>query len=393
NTPIALDCYYQALKLHEEAGDLAGVSTVLNNIGYLKNSQHDKASALQHFKRSLQIQYQINDSAGMALSLLNIGSIYDDALKADSALTNYQQSVLISKAISNQQTEAIALSNMGIYFDKNQMHDSAKFYYTQAFNIQQQIQDVEGIATSQINFGNLYLNEKKYPLAQQHFEYAFSLANQTGYIKLKRGAALWLSKVYALQHNYKDAYQMHVLHKQLADSVSNAETRKAAVKKQMQYEYDKKTAVATALHEKQTLIAKNEIEKQHLIKKIILIAAILLLLILGFGFYNFYTRRKETFLKTIAQVNNQALRAQMNPHFIFNSLNSIQDFINHHDIPNANTYIVKFAKLVRLILENSRHHEVLLSDDLNALEWYMQLENLRLPHGFDYEINVDKNID
>jgi LytS/YehU family sensor histidine kinase len=56
--------------------------------------------------------------------------------------------------------------------------------------------------------------------------------------------------------------------------------------------------------------------------------------------------KKETYRKTVEQVNNKALRAQMNPHFIFNSLNSIQDFINNNDLPNANTYIVKFAKLI-----------------------------------------------
>jgi tetratricopeptide (TPR) repeat protein len=393
NTPEALDYYYRALKLHETANDLNGVSIVLNNIGYIKNGQNDKQNALLDFKRSLQIQIKLNDSSGIALSLLNIGSIYDDLAKADSAVFYYQQSLKVSQSISEVQKSGMALSNLGSYYDKHNQLDSAQFYYTKALEIQQQINDIEGLTASHINFGNIYLRQKNYPLAIQYFEQAMHLANKSGYIKLKRGAALWLSKVYAQSGNYKDAYKMHVLHKQLADSISNAETRKEMVKKQMQYEYEKKAAIIKTEHDKQTLIEKNETEKQRQIKLIVIVASLILLILMVFGFYNFYSRKKETYRKTVEQVNNKALRAQMNPHFIFNSLNSIQDFINNNDLPNANTYIVKFAKLIRLILENSQHQEVLLADDLKALELYMQLESLRLPFGFDYEIKIDGSID
>ena len=119
----------------------------------------------------------------------------------------------------------------------------------------------------------------------------------------------------------------------------------------------------------------------------------LVISLLAFGFVNFYTRKKESFNRTVEQVNNKALRSQMNPHFIFNSLNSIQNFINANDSENANEYLIKFAKLVRMILENSREQEIELSKDLKALEIYMQLESLRLKHGFDYKINIDSNID
>ncbi len=393
NTAVALDNYYKSLKIHEEIKDEAGISTVLNNIGYLKNSQGDKQEALVHFERSLSLQRKLADSAGMALSMLNIGSIFDDYHRTDSALYFYKLSYAVSAAINDKYKQGMVLSNIGSLYDKADNMDSAMLYYRQGLALQESIDDKEGIATSLINFGNIYLKQKNYSAAQQSFERSMSIAREIGYIKLMRGAALWLSKIYALRNNYKGAYEMHLLYKQLADSISNDETRKQAVKRQMQYEYEKREAMLNAEHDKKEALATKEIEKQRLVKTIIIVASVILFILLVFGFYNFYSKRREKFRKTVEQVNNKALRAQMNPHFIFNSLNSIQDFINSNDSKNANTYIVKFAKLVRMILENSRKQEVLLSEDLRALELYMQLESLRLHHGFDYEIKIDSGID
>ena len=89
----------------------------------------------------------------------------------------------------------------------------------------------------------------------------------------------------------------------------------------------------------------------------------------------------------------KALRAQMNPHFIFNSLNSIGDYILSNDTKSANVYLTKFASVMRLILENSEQSDIALEDDLKALKLYMDVERLRLKNKFSYEINVDDNID
>jgi LytS/YehU family sensor histidine kinase len=83
----------------------------------------------------------------------------------------------------------------------------------------------------------------------------------------------------------------------------------------------------------------------------------------------------------------------MNPHFIFNSLHSINKYVVDNDKEKASAYLSKFSKLMRLILENSREPEVTLDKDLSALELYMQLESLRFQNRFRYEIEVDDDID
>jgi LytS/YehU family sensor histidine kinase len=89
----------------------------------------------------------------------------------------------------------------------------------------------------------------------------------------------------------------------------------------------------------------------------------------------------------------KALRSQMNPHFIFNSLNSISDYISRNNIPKANEYLIKFAGIMRMILEFSEQKEISLADDLKALELYIQLEALRLRDKFRYEISIGEGID
>src|SRR5690606_28415117 len=89
----------------------------------------------------------------------------------------------------------------------------------------------------------------------------------------------------------------------------------------------------------------------------------------------------------------KALRSQMNPHFIFNSLNSIGDYILKNDTATAQDYLARFAKLMRMVLENSEHTEIPLSDDLSFIELYLQVESKRLPGRFSYSIHVEDGLD
>lgn len=98
------------------------------------------------------------------------------------------------------------------------------------------------------------------------------------------------------------------------------------------------------------------------------------------------TQRKMT------EVEMQALRAQMNPHFIFNCLNSINRYIVKSDQATASLYLTKFAKLIRLILDNSNSKNVLLSHELEALKLYIDMEALRFDKKFSYSINVAGNV-
>lgn len=105
------------------------------------------------------------------------------------------------------------------------------------------------------------------------------------------------------------------------------------------------------------------------------------------------SNRINVWQQELIQYQQQALSKQLNPHFLFNSLNSIQNFILENDKISSSNYLSKFASLMRLVLEMSNKQVVSLSDELGSLKLYLELESLRLKDGFFYTIDVDINID
>jgi len=102
---------------------------------------------------------------------------------------------------------------------------------------------------------------------------------------------------------------------------------------------------------------------------------------------------KTQYEKKLANVEMTALLAQMNPHFLFNSLNSIDSYIIKNESGKASEYLNNFARLMRLILQNSRSNYISLKDELEALDLYLQMEGLRFKDKFQYEIKVAPEID
>jgi sensor histidine kinase YesM len=106
----------------------------------------------------------------------------------------------------------------------------------------------------------------------------------------------------------------------------------------------------------------------------------------------FITRRAELRNKVTAS-QLTALKSQMNPHFLFNTLNSLQDLILKHDIKNSNYYLNKFSLLMREILDMSGKDEVPLSREIKLLDTYLELEKLRFGDEFKFEIKTDETLD
>ncbi|MDO9136730.1 MAG: histidine kinase [Lutibacter sp.] len=97
-------------------------------------------------------------------------------------------------------------------------------------------------------------------------------------------------------------------------------------------------------------------------------------------------------LKEMEELKMTALQSQMNPHFLFNSLNSINNFVLKNDIEKASDYITKFSKLIRVILNSSSSPTTSLTEELAVLALYVKLEQMRVNGGFDYIVSVDENL-
>jgi ligand-binding sensor domain-containing protein len=97
--------------------------------------------------------------------------------------------------------------------------------------------------------------------------------------------------------------------------------------------------------------------------------------------------------RRVIQSEQKALRAQINPHFVFNAMNSIQYFITENDRHNAGIYLSRFSKLMRRILDNSKKNWIMLEEELSGMRHYLELEQMRFSERFDYRITLDPEID
>ncbi|HYV92288.1 MAG TPA: histidine kinase [Chitinophagales bacterium] len=168
-------------------------------------------------------------------------------------------------------------------------------------------------------------------------------------------------------------------------------------------EYEKRSSsltddlVVTARQNKERIANEQRATIQHLqnerIKRNWIIAgSIITVALLSIVFIQVYRRRQALNKLGMHLLNNKVLRSQLNPHFIFHALNSIRTFMEQRP-ELADNYLVKFSTLMRQVLENSEEEKISLSEEIAMIENYMQLEAIRIPGGFDYEVSFDESID
>ena len=141
------------------------------------------------------------------------------------------------------------------------------------------------------------------------------------------------------------------------------------------------------------LAKENEIVRLRLRKNqtTLLVSALIVGLISSI-LYILYRQYQSKNEKRVLSLEQNMLRSQMNPHFLFNSLNSIKLYIINNEQKNAVHYLNKFSKLVRKILEASSVREIPLSDELETVELYMNIENIRFSNEIDFKISMDKDV-
>jgi tetratricopeptide (TPR) repeat protein len=398
--------YLQSKNYYEKIGEMGAVAMALSNLGMVENGLKKYNSAIMYHKKASLIRNNLKDSFGIAKSLQSIGIIYDNILKSDSALWYYNEALAINKRNNFKLNIAENLTNIGIvYKDQNRFED-AYLTFKEAVQLFNELNRTMNKYQTEINIGELFCNapdsffsKNTIPISQRYekatalFNGVIAYANESEDLDLECSGWEGLSIIYEKKRDYKSAFDAYKKSIVLKDSIFNEEKITETANQLNKNEFERKEAITQAIH-------NAEIKQQKTVKKGIAAGAGVLALggLVSFIFYkrkrDAVGKQKEAELKSeISDTEMKALRVQMNPHFIFNSLNSIGDYIAKNNTKLADEYLAKFAKLMRLILENSEKKEVLLVDDLKALELYMQLEALRMNQKFTYQIKVDTDID
>jgi len=433
--------YIQALENFEKAEEIIQrnnnrvlLAKVMGNIGIVYNSMSDYPKALDYGLKSLKVCEEVGDKMLIAKSCLNISNIYAatnnypktleyqnralalfeqmDSKMGVAFITNFQRSLEASEAIEYIAVTASDLMNIGIVFADSGDYYSAISYLEKAIVILEKINNKDNLCLALTRLGLAYAEAPdnvlrgKIPLAQRYAKAmayeknAMQISLEIGSLDLKYKVLLNISVIYERQKSYQDALKTYREAVVVQDSIYTDTKKQEIAQKGLQFDFGKREDALKAANDKKQALAAAEITRQRTVRNSA-IGGSLLLLIAAATTFGFYKRKrdadqakKDAELKAqVTDTELKALRAQMNPHFIFNSLNSISDYIARNETQAAGNYLTKFARLMRTILENSEEKEVPLAEDLEALEWYMQLEALRMNHKFTYTINVSADID
>jgi len=408
--PKALEYYFNSLTFFEKGNDRVSIAMVSSNIGLIYNHFLQYEKALKFHFDALKIYQQEGNKNGEQQAFGNIGNCYDDMNQPRKALDFYAKGLAIAEEQGFKIGVANSFANMATAYNRLQDYFNAVVQLQRAIGIYKKLGNESGLASAYNQLGNTYRSASSLPgvhskseqfeKAIGYFKRALTSAQRTGILDIQGEAWEQLSKTYEDQKIFTKALAAYKNFILIRDSIMNDKRKQDIARLEIQHEYDQKEVLLRTQHEKQQAMASIEVQKQRTVRNSVAAGAILLILsaIIIFVFYkrkrDALQRQKDAeFRAQVTETEIKALRAQMNPHFIFNSLNSISDYISRNDTKAANDYLVKFARIMRLILENSEKKEVSLSDDLHALELYMQLESLRLNNKFSYEIKVSDEID
>ncbi|MBA2612519.1 MAG: tetratricopeptide repeat protein [Bacteroidetes bacterium] len=278
----ALDYFHKSMKIQEEVKDKLGLAYSLNNVGFIYNSQGDLVRALDYYKKSLKLREEINDKMGISQSLNNIGNLFEQTGDKSKALRYFYQSLRIREAINDKLGQGYSLQNIGNIYSEQNNNAKALDFFTKSLKIRKEINDEQGIAYSLYNLGELYLKENKVPQALENALASLAVSNKIGYPSNIGAAANLLQEVYKKQNKYDKAYDMLKLANRMTDSLTNSELQKTSVKKQFQYEFEKKEVVAKVEQEKKDIKYNEQINQN---KIIIISVGIVLLVVLLFSFF------------------------------------------------------------------------------------------------------------
>jgi tetratricopeptide (TPR) repeat protein len=308
----ALEYYHKSLRNLEEIKDKKGIAYSLNNIGFIYDNQDDITKALECYQRSLKIQEEVKDKEGIATSLNNIGGIYYKQKELSAALDYWLKGLAIREEINDQEGVATTLNNIGGIYnsqgsakdfgtsERNSLLTKALDYYQKSLKIKEVIHDKKGIATALNNIGSVMFKMGQTSDALNYAFRSIQIANELGYPFSIKNASSTLKKIYKKQNKYKEAFEMYELEIRMRDSISNTETKKASIKKQFQYEYEKKATADSVKHTEEQkvknalLIAQQAQLKQEKTQRIALYGGLILVIaFLGFVYNRFRVTQKQ----------------------------------------------------------------------------------------------------
>jgi tetratricopeptide (TPR) repeat protein len=433
----------QAYTISKEIKYRVGQIRALNCLGnyYYQQAIYDKATS--YYTAALKISENSNDAQNTVIGKSNLASIYNRTNQQEKALLLFKEAdaILIKEGLANSQNRAAILTNIGGVYSSLEKHKQAIVYHKKTLALCEKLKIPFGIAIATVNIGEEYVSLKNYSKAATYLEQSRIISEKEGYdnflgqIYKNLGVIYWqnkdknqaiaflekavfvsekineqnellkitqiLNRYYAENNDFKKAYATSLKTLELNNNINGIEKQKSITEINTKYETEKKEIQIKSLKkDKEIASLTNEKQKNFLIIISLLFVSILFTVFVLFNRYKIKKQNEslksklEEAEKTILAEKKaslselKAFKSQMNPHFFYNALNTIQSYILSNDKKLAISYLSKFSLLTRSILEMTEKESISVSEEIKTLALYLDIEKARFNEDFIYNITT-----
>ncbi len=381
----------KAEKIGESGNSMDKLVEVKLQRGEILEAQSNDAEALNEYQSSEDLSRTLNNQKGVISSNRSQSRLLNKAGRKSEAVKKQKENLSFLKQESEQKKDV----ELSLLEDGNE--DSKKTEESFLFSEEDPVVEE---TRANIDIAKTYIELDSAREAIGYLKEAIDLSSGMGALNEEKDAFGLLSEAYVKTGDYAGALLSYKNYVALVDSLYQLKEADILASLDLSKELSKRLQRINSLEKDRDLQEKTiallesqrtiEKERNNQLRIIIysLIIGLLLLLALLY-FANRNSRQKRITNQLLAL---KSLRTQMNPHFIFNALNSVNNFISQSDERSANRYLSDFSRLMRLVLENSEHDFIPLENELEIVRLYLSLEHLRFSEKFDYELTISPEL-
>lgn len=387
--------YFRAIDYAEECGAyrLKGVS--LNNIGDNLKTLKDFVKCREYTHQAIDINIGLKAWRGVAINYELLQQCDLEEKLYSNAKANLLKGMSFASLLKEK--DSYVLSQLYVGFGKihaiDNNYDSAVYYFERAM-------EEARLETDLRNMFQAYLAEAQYikniPDKKKSvlLDSALLIATQTGYQEGISKAAQELTSLYDKKGNKDSSLFFYRIYRSASDSMFSENNKRNVIIKESEWMIKRKE-IENAHLKVLSSIKDKQLNIKNWLLGVAIICLLLAVLIAFFIYKNNKAEKKRTessLKQKIAETQMEVLRAQMNPHFIFNSLNSIENFMMQNEKRLASDYLNKFTRLIRTILDSSLNELLPVAKDMEALQLYIDLQLLRFDNKFTYHTCIDPQL-
>lgn len=359
----AFETVTESLELSRKGHDRQNIVLALLQLGHIYFAIGDFPTARRYYTEAEELDPEPRGYPYRELHR-QVGILYTQMRLFDSALHHY------ALALPGHPFPRNIHLRIGESYLLQGKVDSAYKYLQSTYPGALEARDAPILTPAMIGLGRIYLAKGKSDSALFMATGALRVATEKGTQEIMSDASLLLSQVYEQQKDSAKAFLYYKQYVQLKDSILSDQLKGQLYSFKRNSEIEKQESQLRLL-------------KWGFVALAVLAMLVILILVLRHKTEKLKLRQRS------AELKMQALRAQMNPHFIFNCLSAINHFVLNGETEKASGYLTQFARLIRLVLVNSEKKTISLEEELVMLKLYLDMEKLRFKDAFDYHIYYD----